>query len=423
MAASGGGIKNLILEKGERYGLYVAAVLSLLLVIGGVLAVGGRKSPEEFTKAVKDKAASITTAVNNGAGSIDSPPSHLTSGDKLRTIPVAVQTTLFFEPTQQPDGKRLNPTVEGITEGSLQVFAAKISSADMPYDDDPKRQRIGILTVKSTKEGDKVDIRGVVKDLDKKIKDPKPYVRPGRPGMVGGPGGTPGGPGGMPGGPGGMLGGPGGMPGGPGGMPGGPGGMPGGPGGVMSGPGGYGGGPGGYETAGVRNDLEVHYVLMTDEEKLKAKGVRIATVPLPRRLVIVNASFPYKKQLETIRQALKLAKLEDVYTTPNAMPTFEGVEVQRRVVDLQGNEVEPWPADNLRRPAEDKLYDYEGAYRPIFARQTGIQDEDPDLYFVMLHESHQLVMPLPRVLGRALPEGVATDSREGHRKSEEAVRG
>jgi hypothetical protein len=229
---------------------------------------------------------------------------------------------------------------------------------------------------------------------------------PGGPGFPGGGGsGSPGGggpgfPGGAPGGfggagfPGGGQGYQGGM---RGGMPGG--GMGGFP-GAGPGQGGFGGGSkfgggadiyGGSESAGQR--FAVEYIEGANDEEIegKLKGRRLAITIKPQRMAIIQASFPYRAQLEKFRIALRYQELKELYQHQDDMPVFNGVDLQRRAYrprnggrDL-GPPLEDWQSIDLAGNSQDLR-----AVTIVYKEET-----PPDLQRVMLHEDHMLVMPLP----------------------------
>ncbi len=57
----------------------------------------------------------------------------------------------------------------------------------------------------------------------------------------------------------------------------------------------------------------------------------------PVKMVVVSATFPYREQVEMFRRSLRKNSLSELMATPNAMPKFVGLEVQRGEVGPNGN--------------------------------------------------------------------------------------
>src|SRR5262245_53653543 len=259
MAKSGGGVNQLLLEKGEKIGLGIAAGVGALFLALGIMSVTNRpQDPEAFSKALDAKGADLTRIMAGKDAKIEDIKDDLTKPQSKIPVVAVAPAYGLFDPTPQPDWRRTVPVVRGPTEGQADVVAMKILANDIVLERNNETQevtrvRVGVVTAKdpsAKSEG----AEKFINDLAKKFKGKMPGKKKNRPagGFPGGPGGVgeggegpgggfPGGPGGggFPGGPGG-----GGFPGGPGGggFPGGPGGggFPGGPGG-----GGFPGGPGG----------------------------------------------------------------------------------------------------------------------------------------------------------------------------------
>jgi hypothetical protein len=111
-------------------------------------------------------------------------------------------------------------------------------------------------------------------------------------------------------------------------------------------------------------------------------------------MAIIAASFPYRKQLDEFRRALRLATIEDVLAAQvpvgadKTAPAFRflGVELERRLLGGDGKSVSPWTAVDLAE-----------AYRPWMLR-TGKRME-PDLPLLVAVSPLGLVMP--QVIGFA----------------------
>ncbi|WP_052639856.1 hypothetical protein [Zavarzinella formosa] len=421
--AKSSGVQDFLIEKGEKVGLGIAGGIGGLLLILGVMSIFGREqNPEEFAKQIDTKASSLTSQINSPNGAAIEPVSpELIKPVTNNQVALQPLSQVLFDPNAPPDGRRLAPVVLRIAEGDAKIAVVKIPASDIFIDKEGEKTkiRVGVITTKDTKQ--KVDgagkflnqLKSKLGAAGKNIRLPpaNPYGMPGMQGP-GGMGGFPGGPGGMggfPGGPGGPgmsegnRGGgfPGGMGGGfPGGMGGGFPGGPGGPGMMAGGPGGPGmpggmGMPGGAmsSTPAVRHSVE-YIDGETDEElETKMKGRRMAITIAPERMAVLQASFPYRAQLERYRQALQYQTLDQLYARPDEMPVFNGVEVQRRISRPNGTPVEDWTplpfVENSQQLRAVKLLD----------------KEDPqDMAWVTLHEDNQLVMPLPTEVTGKYPD-------------------
>jgi hypothetical protein len=145
--------------------------------------------------------------------------------------------------------------------------------------------------------------------------------------------------------------------------------------------------------AGPRDEVE--YVPL-DPERLKDK--RFALTIYPRRMVIIQASFPYKEQIKEIKEALRLENANEVFDVykPEETPRFLGVLLQRQVRYPDGKIESDW-AD----------LDVEARYRTsIFPRKVENKPEEPGVPYVLLPSGsgHRFTMPLPALLSGSYPE-------------------
>ncbi len=423
MPKSTGG--NFLLEKGEKLGLGLGAVVGVLLIALGVMSLtGGSQDPAAFAKSLEDKAGQLKSKMDSkNPKDSEIPPLEGPIDKPIENKPVELVSNIkapLFDPTEPPDGRRITPIVLTMAEGQADMAVVKILSNDFVLERDSEgnviKVRVGLITPKEDSE--KVDATKFLDDVQRKLKRKMPSRRrnpsggnPGGPGFPGGPGGPP--PGGiMGGGPGfpggGMMGGGPGIPGGPppspgGGMMGGPGGPPPSPGGGGNFKGGFGGGGdnmyGGAQTAGRRN--EIQYIEGENDEQIeqKMKGRRLAITIRPQRMVVLQGSFPYRAELAKYQAALRYAKLDDLYHHPEDMPIFNGVDVQRRLYrpkHIGSSElvlVEDWTSIDLAANSQD-----------LRAVKLYYNDEPEDLKRVMLHEDNMLVMPLPHEIAGKYPE-------------------
>lgn len=406
------GKNNLLVEKGEKIGLGVAAVLGIgLLALGLMSALDRPQDPEAFAKGLEAKAGNLNTTMNGPPGTIDPVAPSIEKPVDSKPIPTVPSQRPYYDPTQPPDPRRLTPIILTLAEGQADMAVVKILANDFELERDPQtnevtKVKVGLVGAKDT--GSKIDpkqaqqflegVRGRFKEkIPRKKKDP-----PAGAGMFGGTGF-----GGMPGA--GMLGGPGG----PGGL-GPPGGARGGFGEGGEGPGAP--GPGGFGMLGGAGtpsgkDLEVVYIEVENDDEMEKQmnGRRLAITIRPQKMAVLQAAFPYRAQLERFRQALRKKDLAELYASPDDMPTFNGVDVQRRAYGPKGELLENWQTVNLALNSQDlravKLY-----YK-----------EDPaDLQRVMLHEDHMLVMPLAQELAGKYPEHKLKTIKESIEKMKKA---
>ena len=126
-----------------------------------------------------------------------------------------------------------------------------------------------------------------------------------------------------------------------------------------------------------------------DPEKLD--GYRLALAIYPQRMIVINAAFPYRDQVAEIAKALKLQNIKGVFDLK--VPQFRGLVVERRTVQRDGK-TQPWEP----LPFEAKYGE------TINPRKFGDRDDSPDLQSVILHEDHDLTMPLPILLDARYPD-------------------
>ena len=352
---------------------------------------------------------------------------------RLELIAAVPDKLPWWDSTSPPDPRRISPTILTPVEGQADIAVVKILANDIQLETDPTTNevtkiKVGVVGAKDDRAINPEDVKKKLDELAKRFrgKMPSQPKNPGA-GMIGGPpgmgfggagmlGGPAGGAGGFPGRPGGgarggppgggALGGPpgGGVFGGPpgGGALGGPPGRPGG--GAMGGPpgagfgGGGGFGMGGYGMAGgaaAVQEKEVTYIEgETDADiESKMKGRVLALTIRPEKMVVLQASFPYRAQPEKFRLALRHKTLADLYAHPEDMPTFNGVDVQRRAFGPKGDLREDWQDVDLAAHSQD-----------VRAVKLAYEEESAELQRVELPEDHMLTMPLPYATAGKYPE-------------------
>src|SRR5262249_17133075 len=194
MAKSGGGVNQLLLEKGEKIGLGIAAGAGALFLALGIMSVTNRpQDPETFAKAMDQKGADLTRIMAGKEAAIDPVKKELEEpANKTPVVPVAVANP-WFDPTPQPDWRRTAPVVLGATEGQADVVAMKILANDIVLERNSEtgevtRVRVGVVTAKdpsAKSEG----AEKFVNDLARKFKGKMPGKKRNRP--IGGvPGGA-----------------------------------------------------------------------------------------------------------------------------------------------------------------------------------------------------------------------------------------
>jgi hypothetical protein len=361
-------IKNLLVDKGERYAVAVAAALMVLLIGIGIYNLVDATDPKEIVSQVDKNTQKINSTIS-GRGSIDPLPAYAKAEYSDNVVMAGPMPNLFFDPINPPDKRRINPILLALAEIQADYVPAKLLAYDIREQENGDLD-IGVLVARATKKdgSDDKDVKSKFLD-DLKIRMTRRRPIQNNPmGMAGGLGimGNPG--------PMGIMGAPNpmGITGGPpiGGASGRPGGMN--PPGMMK-PGGNTGM--GFQGGTTHRDssprMGIEYVPL-DPDKLVGK--RLALTILPQRMVVIQAAFPYKAELEQIRIALRLEKLGDVLTTPDASPVFKGYVIERQVLTLDGKLDVDWQPLNV----EDR-------YREtIYPRKFG--DKEDDQYLPVLAE-------------------------------------
>jgi hypothetical protein len=367
-------VKQFLLQKGERVGLYVAAGLGALLLLLGLKSALGSSAGynEQQLKAAISSAQSRmarTPSTDEAAeiSRVDPKLDRSVKFDSVRVDPFA-ETLAFFQPFLDDDTKRRAPKLLLPDEFKTAVARAQARSYILSSD----RSKIMVLVGAGGEKGSSAMQRAG-----------GALVRGGRMGM-GGPGGSGMGP------PGGSGGGP------PGGSGGGP---PGGSGGG-SGGGPPGGGEGRYgQMSGFRPPMggsemmgaglggaggtakgEAKMVKVDELDSLS--DARLAEDILPLRMAIIVGTFPYKQQLEEYRKALRFDNVESLLGA-GLEPQFAGFEVER--AEVRADQPEPqWKPLDLKKTF--------GPVAVITGMPDRSEEEDPRLESVIFPN---LVMKRP----------------------------
>lgn len=436
-------MKQVLLEKGERYAFFAALGLMVIFMVIGVINLSDSPDTDQFVSDVDKNTSRINSAISGAATNPPDLPVYAKKVEVFPSVQMAPLKHLAFDPINPPDMKRTNPIVKAISEIQADFVWVKMPALDIKETEDGKLL-IGVVVSKAKADNaDKEKQSTFVTELDKRLKRSRPKSRtnPNPMGIMGGagnnlsagggipPSGMGGGPSG--GGPPGMFGNTGGPAGPPLGMGGGPsgGGPPGmfGAGGAVGGigKGPSGGGPpgmlgnlgmggklglsgsappmgigmhgmgnpaalGGMMPGGnFGNQIDVGERFGIDYIPLEAdklEGKRLAITIYPQRMVIIHAAFPYREQVQEIARALRIKEPGDVLDPKNdAAPIFKGFLIQRQILYPDGRVAAPWHPLN-----------YESYYKDtIFPRALGDQPDNPDLAYVKLPPESEFVMPLP----------------------------
>jgi hypothetical protein len=171
---------------------------------------------------------------------------------------------------------------------------------------------------------------------------------------------------------------------------------PGRPGPGGAGPGGLAGGATGYNPLGGPGQMmrllgrggapaaeteKINYGFESLDKLEDLKDVKLADDILPVRMAIVVASFPYKKQLEEFQKALRYPSLEALYADKESVPQFEELLVERQEVGADGKG-KGWAKLDLDR-----------TLRPLFfVTRARFAPDDPELADLI---NDGLVIPRP----------------------------
>jgi hypothetical protein len=362
--------QKILLEKGEKIGAVAAVgVMGLLIVLGVWTMIDSADTGEEAKK-LSDPAAKIQGTI---AKDTQQKPKDLA---KEILEPVVFDTVVarnYDNPPQFIDivldnQKRASPNILAPVE--FQVDLARVPIRTYNYQGD-KNSEIAVIYTKDIQPKDrikKLDERG---KKDKKTDDKKQPAAPAPAGPAGATGAFPGA---MPGGAPGALG---------------PGGMAMGPGGA-TGPGGAGAAP---ATATSKTETGVAWV---DIKKI-TQNQKLAEFIQPVRMVVVSASFPYRKQLEEFQKALRYQSMPELLASPSDMPVFKGFNVQRQIRHMDGRIALPWTDFEWQIPYRTQVYKKKVLENePEDPRIEGLPVIPPD--------NQQLYLPMPKLApGRHYP--------------------
>src|SRR5262249_5620244 len=117
--------KQLLLEKGEKYGLIAGAAIMVLLIVWGVMTAMGSASTDGRAKALNDKSANLKKTVNNkSSGETPKPLEQNLMGEIVfdRIPPEKHRNDAFFVDTSVDDMRRNRPNILPPTEYQVDFF-------------------------------------------------------------------------------------------------------------------------------------------------------------------------------------------------------------------------------------------------------------------------------------------------------------
>jgi hypothetical protein len=386
--------KTFMLQKGEKVGLGVGVGILALMLIFGVKGVFS-SSPSANAKTLNDK----TDAARRLIASNTPRDKSIFEVDQSMLVASALppadadqyrEVTPLFVPFAPEDQKRREPKILGPSEVEAIFTVAMVKSYML--DTESKPWKIMVLrgeNIKANKNQNR--FAGNVQNMMGGM---------GGKGMMGGLGGPMGGMGGM----GGMQGRQGGVPG-LGGMMGGQmqGGMPGRGGARVAGLGGVGQGLD-RNALGTRDskekDQKKDNAWVSIDEASNLNDVRLADRVLPLRMVIVEGSFPLKRQLEEYKSALHLPNEQAAFQELH----FAGFVVERREVGPDGQ-----PALGPDgKPSNWAEFGFEEAFLRVITASGKRWDKSQDESLALVRFDG-LCMRLPEQFDRSYPGAFDTD--------------
>jgi hypothetical protein len=344
MARGNFDFKKFMLEKGERVGLWTAVGFMVLLIVFSLFMPGsgflsGSQSANADTLKKKNEAARARIRSASPPADLGKIPAELSTDQASQTL-VAVAPFRgsgdSFYPHPPDNSKRRMPRIFPTTQALAKDLLVQFRS----YIFQPNTGKIGV-------------VRGLEAGASQLAQGPRGGGGP-RGGMMSGSGLRPGGqlpPGAM----GAPMGGPRGS---------GGGGMP----GMM--------GPTGLADPGVKEGkFEWAEINKVDNLNELAEKIR------PMAVAEVVASFPFKKEVEEFRDALRKQTIGDLFADPKGVPTIKDIVVERSELQLDGTN-SAWAKVDFGK--EFKNIYIEGGKRR--------EQEDPALQPIL---EYSLLMPRP----------------------------
>src|SRR5687767_6294525 len=138
MAKGTGGMKDLFLEKGEKIGLGVAAVLGVLFLAFGAMAMFSRpQDPDAFSKALDSKAQALQSKMGSPTAEIPPVPDEIKKAPHTGPLALQIANKPYYDPTPIPDSRRIAPNVLTVVEATADVAVVKVLANDFVLERDP----------------------------------------------------------------------------------------------------------------------------------------------------------------------------------------------------------------------------------------------------------------------------------------------
>ncbi len=369
--------KQILLDKGERIGLFAGLGVMGLLVVGFGLGSALSEGPQKKVSNLEGLRKQAQTAYDQSQpdDGLDKLPPDL-NVEALKPINPELYAAkwAFFQSLSTEDRKWRQPAVLGPDEFQVDLVRGEVQIYII-NEDAKKNLTIGVLKTKTVsdltadqrKEREEFNKKfpGVAQKLARR-RPRQPVVLPTVPGAPGFPGAQsriPGAPGALP----------------------------------APGAGRPGDSRTGFQSPGLlglqgvnRAATQEQELKMVPLDKMSEENGTLAQTSYPIRVIQISAAFPYRAQLEEFRKALRFNSVDDLfYDREGATPEFTGYSIQRRVYDPNGKAVGDWVD-----------LDYETPLKQLRIRTREIEPEDPVLEADgMIVRPNRLVMPRPRLFG------------------------
>jgi hypothetical protein len=362
-------LKQVVLQKGERYGFYLAGGLLLLFIfLGGYKAASSASTGtivSKFDQGVKQIDQKIAQKPGEQPKELDKVIYDDPTVARIPFTSFAVKNDLW-DTTRNDQTRRLNPRLLSPTAAQVDFVRGSIETYDIIEEN-------GMRLIAVLKERQKAanDQSRIPERIRKGKRVPPPPVLP--PGVIppppippaGGGDGRGGGGGGPTRGGGGRMGG-------------------------LVGP-----GSGGFTPpTNIRStETVVEYKPLADKD---IDSASLAKTIWPQRMVVVTASVPYRQQVEEYRRALRAQNKDSL----SEFPEYRGFVVERRVYSLDGKTLE----------SDWSPLDIQATLRDLFARTVDFEPENPPASMpadlkalyprVLPPEEFELLVPRPMIYRR-----------------------
>jgi hypothetical protein len=339
-AKSGINFKQLLLEKGERYGFYAAGGLLLLFLFLGVFKAATSASTGSIVKEFETKIQTVNKKIDEPGQQPKPIDPVVYDTSTVANIPFTVYPVRneLWNVAVNEQTKRLNPHLYPPTEAQVDFVRGSINVYDIIVGPDGKRM-ISVIT-------EHAKLQNIVPKLTKRIKQgvaigQQPGANNGPPGRSGRPGGP---------------------------------GMP--------------GGPGAQNTKSTETAIET---MPIDDPKIDQANFALALDP--RRMVVVTASVPFKAQVEEYRRALRAKSAGEL----SEYPEYRGFVVERRMLALDGQTVEQdWTLLDIPGTLGD-LFSRVIEFEPENPPREMPQNMQALYPRIVPDESNELLVPRPKL--------------------------